>query len=132
LVSTTSVMTWLFCVSLDVHLPYRNLSNGDTWQYISEHSPASQPGEGGFAASGTCIKTLAGQSAWIVTGAAAQARVLATRDGGDTWTAYTVPIEPQGTPTSGVVSIDFRDRLHGILGGGDVVASATPQLNVAR
>jgi hypothetical protein len=31
-----------------------------------------------------------------------------------------------------VVSIDFRDRLHGILGGGDVVASDVAQTNVAR
>ena len=128
----TPTRALLFGDSFDDHFTLLKLSDGDTWQDISDHSPVAQPGEGGFAASGTCIKTLAGQSAWIGTGAAAQARVLATRDGGDTWTTYTVPIEPQGTPTSGVVSIDFRDRLHGILGGGDVVASTIPQLNVAR
>lgn len=123
----------LFGDSFDDRFTLLRMRDGDTWEDISAKSPPAQPGEAGFAASGTCIKTLDGQSAWIGTGAAAKARVLATRDGGDTWTVSDdVPIEPQGTPTSGVVSIDFRDRFHGILGGGDVVASATPQLNVAR
>jgi photosystem II stability/assembly factor-like uncharacterized protein len=123
----------LFGDSFDDHFTLLKLKDGNTWQNISAHSPTAQPGEGGFAASGTCIKTLAGQSAWIGTGAAPQARVLATRDGGQTWSVSAdVPIEPHGTPTSGVASIDFRDPFHGILGGGDVVASADPQLNVAR
>jgi photosystem II stability/assembly factor-like uncharacterized protein len=118
--------------SYDGQFPVLRTRDGENWENIGDNLPAAQPGEGGFAASGTCIKTLSGQSAWIGTGAAARARVLATRDGGDTWASYDVPIQPQGTPTSGVVSIDFRDRFHGILGGGDVVESATPQLNVAR
>ena len=42
------------------------------------------------------------------------------------------PIEPQGTPTSGNVSVDFRNAHHGVVGGGDVVASTVQQLNVAR
>ena len=129
----TPTRALLFGDSFDDRFTFLKLPDGDTWEDISNQSPEAQPGEAGFAASGTCIKTLAGQSAWVGTGAAAQARVLATRDGGDTWTASDdVPIEPQGTPTSGVVSIDFRDRFHGILGGGDVVASTIPQLNVAR
>jgi photosystem II stability/assembly factor-like uncharacterized protein len=121
----------LFDDSYDGHFPMLQTRDGETWEEIA-NPPAAQPGEAGFAASGTCIKTLAGKSAWIGTGAAARARVLATRDGGESWTSADVPIQPQGTPTSGVVSIDFRDRFHGILGGGDVVESATPQLNVAR
>src|SRR5213594_2107474 len=129
----TPTRALLFGDSFDDRFTFLKLRDGDTWEDISDQSPAAQPGEAAFAASGTCIKTLAGQSAWVGTGAAAQARVLATRDGGDTWTASDeVPIEPRGTPTSGVVSIDFRDRFQGILGGGDVVASTIPQLNVAR
>jgi photosystem II stability/assembly factor-like uncharacterized protein len=125
----------LFGDSYDDRFTLLKMSDGDTWEEIGrgENSPEAQPGEAGFAASGTCIKTLDGQSAWIGTGAAPEARVLATRDGGNTWTIYDdIPIQPQGTPVSGVVSIDFRDHFHGILGGGDVVESATPQLNVAR
>ena len=33
---------------------------------------------------------------------------------------------------SGIASVAFRDPVHGILGGGDVVASTVPQVNVAR
>ena len=92
---------------------------------------AAQAGEAGFAASGTCIKTHGGNRAWIGTGGGAMARILATTNGGSSWTSHDVPIL-QGTPTSGVVSVDFRDPNHGILGGGDVVASTVPQNNVAR
>jgi len=117
--------------SYDGHFPLIRTRDGKTWQFVGD-PPEAQPGEGGFAASGTCIKTLAGRFAWIGTGAAAKARVLSSTDGGSSWTSSDVPIQPQGTPTSGIASIDFRDRFHGILGGGDVVASTVPQANVAR
>ena len=121
----------LFDDSYDGHFPLVGTDDGETWHHV-DNPPEAQEGEAGFAASGTCIKTLAGKRAWIGTGAAAKARVLTTDDGGESWTSHEVPIQPQGTPVSGVVSIDFRDPFHGILGGGDVVASTTPQLNVAR
>jgi hypothetical protein len=57
---------------------------------------------------------------------------LRSTDGGETWDSSPTPIEPQGTPTSGNVSVDFRNAHHGLVGGGDVVASTVPQLNVAR
>ena len=47
--------------------------------------------------------------------------VLATRDGGDTWTAAATPIL-QGSASSGGASIAFRDTLNGILAGGDIAA----------
>ncbi len=119
--------------SYDAQFPVlRTRDGGETWENIADNLPAAQPGEAGFAASGTCIKTLAGRSAWIGTGGAPRARVLSTTDGGDSWASSDVPIQPQGTPVSGVVSLDFRDRFHGILGGGDIIASTEPQLNVAR
>jgi len=119
--------------SYDAQFPVlRTRDGGGTWENIADNLPAAQPGEAGFAASGTCIKTLAGRSAWIGTGGAPRARVLSTTDGGDSWASSDVPIQPQGTPVSGVVSLDFRDRFHGILGGGDIIASTEPQLNVAR
>ena len=96
----------------------------------ADRLPGPQAGEAGFAASGTCITTGSGNRAWIGTGGGVEARVLATTDGGDSWSSYNVPIL-QGTSVSGVVSIDFRDPFRGILGGGDIVAN-TPQENVAR
>jgi photosystem II stability/assembly factor-like uncharacterized protein len=120
-----------FADGIDGRFPVIKTTNGRTWRDIGDQLPAAQAGEAGFAASGTCVTTQSGNRAWIGTGGAAKARVLATTNGGDSWTSHDVPIL-QGTPTSGVVSIDFRDPSHGILGGGDVVASAAPQNNVAR
>jgi photosystem II stability/assembly factor-like uncharacterized protein len=118
--------------SYDGQFPVIRTRDGKTWQNIADNLPAAQDGEAGFAASGTCLKALAGRSAWIGTGGAPRARVLSTTDGGNTWRSSDVPIQPQGTPVSGIVSLDFRDRFHGILGGGDILASTEPQLNVAR
>jgi photosystem II stability/assembly factor-like uncharacterized protein len=107
--------------------------NGRTWQDISDRLPTPQAGEAGFAASGTCVKTLDGRLGWIGTGGGEKARIFTTTDEGKTWAAHLAPDGlTQGTGTSGVVSIDFRDRLHGILGGGDVGANDTEQKNVAR
>jgi photosystem II stability/assembly factor-like uncharacterized protein len=111
--------------------PVIKTTDGETWRDIGDRLPAAEAGEAGFAASGTCVTTHGGSRAWIGTGGAAKARVLATTNGGNSWTSHDVPIL-QGTPTSGVVSVDFRDPFRGILGGGDVVASADPQNNVAR
>ena len=59
-------------------------------------------GEAACAASGTRIATQGEQSAWVATGGAAKARVLATTDGGRSWNAYDTPIV-QGTPASQAV-----------------------------
>src|SRR5690606_14638414 len=42
---------------------------GDTWTLVpSDRLPAALPGEGGFAASGTCVVAGAGEAGWIGTG----------------------------------------------------------------
>jgi len=87
-------------------------TNGATWRDIGDQLPAALPGEAAFAASGTCAATQGGQRAWLATGGAERARVLATVNGGDTWAAYDLPIV-QGTPVSGALSVDFRDAFHG-------------------
>jgi hypothetical protein len=113
--------------------PAIKTTNGRTWQDIGDRLPPAQPGEAAFASSGTCVNTLGERHAWIGTAGAAKARILATTDAGATWNAYLIPDGfTQGTPVSGIASVEFRDRFHGILGGGDVVASTTPQVNVAR
>jgi photosystem II stability/assembly factor-like uncharacterized protein len=113
--------------------PAIKTTNGRTWQDIGDQLPTAQPGEAAFASSGTCVATQGERHAWIGTGGAARARILATTDAGATWKAYLMPVGfTQGTPSSGVASVAFRDRFHGIVGGGDVVASTIPQVNVAR
>jgi photosystem II stability/assembly factor-like uncharacterized protein len=110
--------------------PVIRTRDGVTWQNIGPNLPPAQPGEAAFAASGTCVATAGERHAWIGTGGAATARILATTDGGNTWNAYGVPIV-QGTPSSGVITLAFRDKLHGILGGGELAEGETFTDNVA-
>jgi len=92
--------------------------DGMIWQDISSNMPPALPGESSFASSGTCVATQGGRNAWIATGVAATARVLATRDQGNTWNAYDTPLF--SSPTAGAFTVAFRDPFHGIVGGGDL------------
>jgi photosystem II stability/assembly factor-like uncharacterized protein len=96
-------------------------TNGTTWHSIAANMPPALPGEASFAASGTCITTEGESNAWIATGGSTIARILATRDGGNTWAAYDTPLV--SSPTAGVISVAFRDAWHGILGGGDLASN---------
>jgi photosystem II stability/assembly factor-like uncharacterized protein len=98
--------------------PDLRTTDGVTWQSIAGNMPPALPGESSFAASGTCIATQGGQNAWIVTGASTIARVLATRDGGDTWNAYDTPL--LSSPSAGGFTVAFRNPWNGIVGGGDL------------
>jgi photosystem II stability/assembly factor-like uncharacterized protein len=96
----------------------RTENGGATWNSIASRMPPALSGEASFAASGTCITTQGFQNAWIATGGADTARILATRDGGNTWKAYNTPLV--SNPSAGAVSVAFRDPWHGIVGGGDL------------
>jgi photosystem II stability/assembly factor-like uncharacterized protein len=98
--------------------PDLRTTDGVTWQSISSFMPPALPGEGAFAASGTCVATQGGQNAWIATGASTIARILATRDGGDTWNAYNTPLV--SSPSAGAFTVAFRNPWNGIVGGGDL------------
>jgi photosystem II stability/assembly factor-like uncharacterized protein len=52
-------------------------------------------------------------------------------DRGRSWNAYDTPII-QGTASSGVFSVDFRDAFHGILGGGELATPTVISNTVAR
>lgn len=96
-------------------------TNGMTWHSIADNMPPALPGEASFAASGTCIAAEGERNAWIATGGSSIARILATRDGGDTWDAYDTPLV--SSPSAGGISVAFRDAWHGILGGGDLASN---------
>jgi len=93
-------------------------TNGLTWHSIASNMPPALSDEASFAASGTCIAAQGEKNAWITTGGATVARILATRDGGNTWNAYDTPLISNAS--AGGVSVAFRDSLHGIVGGGDL------------
>jgi photosystem II stability/assembly factor-like uncharacterized protein len=105
--------------AVDGRFPVRRTVDGRFWVDIGDNLPAGQPGEAAFAASGTCVATQGETNAWIVTGGAEKARIFATTNRGKTWQAYRTPIA-QGTPASGVFTVDFRDALHGVIAGGDL------------
>jgi len=98
--------------------PDLRTTDGTTWRDISGNLPQALPGEASFAASGTCVATQGERNAWIATGGSTIARVLATRDGANTWNAYDTPLV--SSPSAGAFTVAFRDAWHGIVGGGDL------------
>jgi photosystem II stability/assembly factor-like uncharacterized protein len=103
--------------------PELRTTNGATWESIAGNMPPALPGEASFAASGTCITTQGGQNAWVATGGSDTARILATRDGGDTWNAYDTPLV--SSASAGAISVAFRNPWNGIVGGGDLASNSS-------
>lgn len=92
---------------------------GDSWQEVpDDRLPPALEGEGGFAASGTCLAVQGESHAWIATGGAALARLYHSPDRGRSWTVHDTPLRA-GVASAGVFSVAFRDSLHGVIAGGD-------------
>jgi photosystem II stability/assembly factor-like uncharacterized protein len=92
---------------------------GATWQEIpSESIPPALEGEGGFAASGSCLAVYGASHAWVVSGGARVARVYHSADRGRTWTVHDTPLRA-GVASAGIFSIAFRDARNGVIAGGD-------------
>ncbi len=98
-------------------------NDGTTWYSIASHMPPALSGEASFSSSGTCITTQGRNNAWITTGGSTVSRILATRDGGQTWNAYDTPLI--SSPSAGGLSVAFRDPWHGIVGGGDLASNTS-------
>lgn len=106
--------------------PELRTTNGKTWKSIAANMPPALPGEASFAASGTCVTTEGESNAWVATGGSTTSRILATRDGGDTWNAYDTPLV--SSPSAGAISVAFRDRFHGVVGGGDLAVNTSADM----
>ncbi len=103
---------------------------GATWEPVAAAGiPPAHPGEGAFAASGTCLVARPGGLAWIATGAEAGARVYATRDYGRTWTFTETPIVHG--QASGGAALAFRDARRGLAAGGRLGAPRDTSNHVA-
>lgn len=106
----------------------RTEDGGRTWRRVSGLPPALA-GEGGFAASGTCVVTGADGRAWIAAGNAPRARAFRTTDFGATWTTAETPlVAGEG---AGLTSISMVDASTGFAFGGDLNAAERTD-NVAR
>ena len=100
-------------------------TNGKTWESIAGNMPAALTGEASFSSSGTCITTQGRDNAWVTTGGSSVSRILATRDGGNSWNAYDTPLASNAN--AGGFSVAFRDAWHGIVGGGDLTNDSAIQ-----
>jgi photosystem II stability/assembly factor-like uncharacterized protein len=99
----------------------RTTNGGDSWNRVpARNLPAAQEGEGGFAASGSCVSVAPGGVGWIAAGNAERARVFKTTDFGATWTATDAPVV--GGASSGLASIGFMDGTRGFAIGGTIGA----------
>ncbi len=90
---------------------------GRRWEQLRKLPPAL-PSEGGFASSGDCARVGPRGRAWIATGAAARARVLASRDGGRSFVAGDTPVV--AGEFAGLTALAFRDARHGLAVGGRI------------
>jgi photosystem II stability/assembly factor-like uncharacterized protein len=95
----------------------------------AEGLPPAQDGEGGFAASGTCLVTGQGGRAWIATGNAERARVLVTGDWGRTWRAVDVPVI--SGPGAGLTTLRMTAEGRGVALGGIIGSDSVWTDNVA-
>ena len=104
---------------------------GRSWRRVpADALPPARPGEGGFAASGTCVATHGDRTAWIATGNARPARVLRTDDGGRSWTSAPVPLD--AGDAAGATSVAFRTADRGVALGGDLTAPDSVGAAVAQ
>jgi photosystem II stability/assembly factor-like uncharacterized protein len=92
---------------------------GASWKPLAAKAlPPALPGEGAFAASGTCLVTRGEGDVWFATGGARSARVFRSRDRGQNWEVSETAVAA-GAESAGIFSIAFRDTNHGVVVGGD-------------
>jgi photosystem II stability/assembly factor-like uncharacterized protein len=109
---------------------------GRTWRELpEERRPKVEPGEAGFAASGTNMCVDGEHGLYIALGGAVpgerhpSSRVVYSNDRGKTWSTTTVPI-PRAQ-TSGIFSIEVQDGRHAVAVGGDYSKPDSTTGNVA-
>jgi photosystem II stability/assembly factor-like uncharacterized protein len=108
----------------------KTMDAGRSWKRIDPANlPPAQKGEGGFAASGNCITTIAGGTALIGTGAGGSARILKTTDYGESWQWYESPM--MKGEAAGIFSIRMINAQIGAIVGGDLKLPDTVSQNVA-
>ena len=105
---------------------------GEHWTRQSGSAmPASLPGEGAFAASGTSLITCGSEDAWLGTGGAAKSRVFHSADAGRTWSVAETPIQA-GAAAAGIFSLACRDARNVIAVGGNYAKPDAGAVTVAR
>jgi len=108
----------------------RTFDAGETWEELPfENRPQAIDGQGGFAASGTCLRTQGDKNVYIGLGGD-ESSLFYSRDRGASWQKTVTPLDHGAS--AGVFSIQFRDAKNGIMVGGDYRAdSLTTKNNIA-
>jgi photosystem II stability/assembly factor-like uncharacterized protein len=111
-------------------LVVRTEDGGRDWKEIDPAGmPSALAGEGGFAASGTCVAVGGTSDAWFGTGGPEGPRVFRSGDGGRTWAAAAAPLA--AGKAAGVFSLGFRDAQRGAAVGGDYTKEREAEGNAA-
>ena len=111
-------------------LVLRTEDGGRTWKETDAAGvPPALAGEGGFAASGTCVAAGGDANAWFGTGGPEGSRVFRSRDGGQTWEAAPAPLSKG--KAAGVFSLSFRGAQSGAAVGGDYTKEQEAEGNAA-
>lgn len=103
---------------------------GETWQELPfDQRPLAKEGQGGFAASGTCLITNETSDVYIGLGGQ-EASLFYSRDRGETWEKTLTPIQA-GEATAGIFSIAFKNEKEGLIVGGDYRGDSLTKINSA-
>ncbi len=103
---------------------------GKSWSQVDPRIlPKAGKGEGGFAASGTCISLRPNGKAWVGTGAGGNSRVLFSDDYGKSWAEYQVPMIKGDA--AGITSIRMFSDQEGLIVGGDLEIKDSYTDNIA-
>jgi photosystem II stability/assembly factor-like uncharacterized protein len=103
---------------------------GETWQELPfEQRPIAKEGQGGFAASGTCLITNGKSDVYIGLGGQ-EASFFYSYDLGETWNKTITPIQ-SGASTEGIFSIAFKNEKEGLIVGGDYRGDSLTRINSA-
>ncbi|PIQ50324.1 MAG: hypothetical protein COW03_00360 [Cytophagales bacterium CG12_big_fil_rev_8_21_14_0_65_40_12] len=103
---------------------------GETWQELPfEQRPIAKEGQGGFAASGTCLITNGKSDVYIGLGGQ-EASFFYSYDMGETWNKTITPIQ-SGASSEGIFSIAFKNEKEGLIVGGDFRGDSLTRINSA-
>ncbi len=104
---------------------------GNSWQPLPDSNlPTVFEKQGGFAASGTCLKTF-GESSVIIGLGNQAATVLISNDFGKSWETWYTTLD-FGAPSKGIFSFDFKNENEGICVGGDYRADSLSKNTIAQ
>ncbi|MDH5761241.1 MAG: hypothetical protein OEZ65_16880, partial [Gemmatimonadota bacterium] len=97
----------------------RTEDGGRSWTRVPpETLPAALPGEGGFAASGTCLSASPEGRISVATGNGSRPRLLTSHDRGLTWTVQDLPLV--SAEAAGATSVEMGPDGFGFVAGGAI------------